>query len=144
MISRGANRATRLRQRWRVDAVVGNEGFGLGEIGRDAGRGDRFTFLDALGDGKIQFEKLGQQVFFGGEAVGGEDGGVQGGVGVFEWICAGQFQGAVEGTEAQSLSPHAPDHAACLGYSLHLLWSWRLGPWEGVEDGFDAVDRKST
>jgi hypothetical protein len=28
-----------------------------------------------LGDGQVQFQKLGQQVFLGGEAVGGEDGG---------------------------------------------------------------------
>jgi hypothetical protein len=35
----------------RADAVVGNEGFGLGEIGRDAWRGDAFAALDALGNG---------------------------------------------------------------------------------------------
>ena len=45
------------------------------------------------------FEKLGQQVVFGREAVGGEGGGVQGGVGVFERVRAGQFKGAVEGAQ---------------------------------------------
>jgi hypothetical protein len=50
--------------------------------------------FEALGNGQFQFEKLGQQILLGGETVGGEDGGVQGGVGVFERVRAGQFEGA--------------------------------------------------
>jgi hypothetical protein len=53
------------------------------EIGRNAGRVYGLGFFEALGDGKVRFQKLGQQVLLGGETVGGEGGGVQGGVGVF-------------------------------------------------------------
>ena len=73
---------------------------GFGNVGGDAGRGYGLGFFEALGDGQVQVEKLGQQVLLGGEAVGGEDGGVQGGVGVFERVRAGQFEGAVEGAQA--------------------------------------------
>jgi hypothetical protein len=34
------------------------------------------------GDGEVQLQELGEQVLLGGEAVGREDGGVEGGVGV--------------------------------------------------------------
>jgi hypothetical protein len=40
--------------------------------------------FEALGNGLVEFEKLGQQVFFGGETVGGEDRGVQGAQATFE------------------------------------------------------------
>ena len=49
---------------------------------------------------QVQFEKLGQQVLLGGKAVGGEDGGIQAGVGDFERVRAGQFKGAMEGAQA--------------------------------------------
>ena len=64
-----------------------------------------FAFLNPGGDFLIQGEELGEQVFLGGEAVGGEDGGVQGGVGVFERIGAGEFKGAIEGAETSGHSP---------------------------------------
>jgi hypothetical protein len=41
-----------------------------------------------------------EEVFLGGEAVGGEDGGVEFGVGVFERILAGQFERAINGPQA--------------------------------------------
>jgi hypothetical protein len=59
-----------------------------------------------LGDGEVQFKKLGQQVFLGGETVGGEDGGVQGGMGVFKRVRAGQFERAVKGAQADA--PRCP------------------------------------
>ena len=58
----------------RPDAVVGDERAGIGEAGRDAGGGDGFALLDAGRDGEIQFEKLGEEVFAGGESVSGQDG----------------------------------------------------------------------
>jgi hypothetical protein len=72
-----------LWQRRRQDAVLGDESLELSEGRRDAGRGDRFAFLNSLGDFKIQGEESGEQIILGAEAGGGEDGGVQGGVGVF-------------------------------------------------------------
>ncbi|MGO8927576.1 MAG: hypothetical protein ACLQU3_11880 [Limisphaerales bacterium] len=65
-----------------------------------AGGGDGFPTLDPAGDFQVQGEELGEQILLGAEAVGGENGGVQGGVGVFEGIGAGEFQRAVEGAEA--------------------------------------------
>jgi hypothetical protein len=72
----------------RTDAVVRHQSLGLGKTGRDAGPGDGFALLDALGGFQIQGEELGEQILLGAETVGGEDGGVQGGVGVFEGIGA--------------------------------------------------------
>ena len=82
--------------RWGADAVGGNRSLGVWKRGWDAGRGYGLGLFEALGDGQVQFENLGQQVFFGGETVGGEDGGVQGGVGVFQRVRAGQLEGAPE------------------------------------------------
>src|ERR1035438_10254894 len=128
-----------LWQRWRSDAVLGDESLDLSEARRDARRSDRFAFLNSLGDFQIQGEELGEQILLGAEAVGGEDGGVQGGVGVFEGIGAGEFHRAVEGAEAafriaQCLGTHSPDLAASLSYRLGLLGCGRLRPREGVED----------
>ena len=53
------------------DAIVGDKGFRVGEIGRDARGGDGFVLLDALGDIEVEVEELLEEVFFGGEAVGG-------------------------------------------------------------------------
>ena len=58
-----------------TDAVAGDQGLGVWKRGGDAGWGYGLGFFNALGDGQVQFQKLGQQVFLGGEAVGGEDGG---------------------------------------------------------------------
>jgi len=54
-----------------ADAVVGARGLRIWERDGDAGRGYGFGFFEALGDGQVQLEKLGQQVILGGEAVGG-------------------------------------------------------------------------
>ena len=86
-------------RKW-ADAVVCHQGLGVWKRGGDAGRGYGLGVFEALGDGQIQFEKLGQQIFFGGETVGGEDGSVQGGVGVFQRVRAGQLESAVEGAQA--------------------------------------------
>jgi len=83
-----------------ADAVGRDEGGGIGVGGGDAGRGDGEVLGFAGGHGEVEFEELGEEVFLGVEAVGGEDGGVEGGVGVFEWGFAGEFEGAVEGAEA--------------------------------------------
>ena len=74
------------------------------EAWRNAGRGDGFATLDLAGDFQVQGEELGERVFLGGEALGGEDDGVQGGMGVFEGIGAGQFERAVEAAQAGSSS----------------------------------------
>jgi hypothetical protein len=58
----------------RADEIVGDEGFWVGEIGRDAGGGDGFAAVDARGDFEVEVEELPEEVFLGGEAVGGEDG----------------------------------------------------------------------
>ena len=76
----------------RLDAVGGEEGLGVGEVGRDAGGGDGFALVDAGSDGEVQVEELLEEVLLGGEAVGGQHGGVEFGVGVFERIVAGEFE----------------------------------------------------
>ena len=89
----------RLARGHRADAIVGDQSLGVWKRGGNAGRGYSFSIFEALGDGQVQFEKLGQQVLFGGEAVVREDGGIQGGVGVLERVRAGQFEGTVEGAQ---------------------------------------------
>ena len=84
----------------RLYAVMRHQILWLWIIVWHAWSSDGLGFFEALGDGQVQFQKLGQQVLFGGEAVGGEDDGVQGGVGVFEGVRARQFEGAVEGAQA--------------------------------------------
>ena len=74
--------ALRLSQGRRADTIVGDQSLRVWEGGGDAGR----CYVLGL------FEKLGQQVVFCGEAAGGEVGGVQGGVGVFERVRPGQFE----------------------------------------------------
>jgi len=54
----------------RADAVVGDEGFGIGEAGRDAGGGDGFAAVDARGDvevevGRHQFSTSSNRPFHG-------------------------------------------------------------------------------
>jgi hypothetical protein len=44
------------------DAVVGDEGFGIGEVGWDAGGGDWFGAVDACGDVEIEVEELLEEV----------------------------------------------------------------------------------
>ena len=62
---------------------------------------DGFTLFNLGGDLLVQGEELGEQILLGAEAVGGEDGGVERGVGVLQRIRAGQFEGAIE----RALSP---------------------------------------
>jgi hypothetical protein len=56
---------------------------GVGEVGREAGGGDGFVAVDAGGYFEVQVEELLQEIIVGGEAVGGEDRGIEGGVGAF-------------------------------------------------------------
>ena len=63
---------------WRLDTVFRN-------VGGEAG-----------GDLLVKVEELGEEIGLGGEAVGGEYGGIQRGVGVLERIGAGEFEGAIE------------------------------------------------
>src|SRR5205085_11098427 len=56
---------------------------------------------------------LGEQVLLGREAVGGDGGGVEGGVGVLQGVAAGELQRAVDGPQTaldlrQRLGPHPP------------------------------------
>jgi len=46
----------------------------VGEIGRDAGGGDRVVAVDAHRHFEVEVEELLEEVAIGGEAVGGEDG----------------------------------------------------------------------
>ena len=48
----------------------------------------------------LAMTQLGEQILLGVEAVGGEDGGFERGVGVRQRICAVQFEGAVERAQA--------------------------------------------
>jgi hypothetical protein len=75
-----------LWQRRRQDAVLGDESLELSEGRRDAGRGDRFAFLNSLGEFKIRGEELGEQIILGAETGGGEDGGIQDGLDVLGTI----------------------------------------------------------
>src|ERR1039458_8493857 len=127
-----------LWQRWRSDAVLGDESLELSEARRDTWRGDRFAFRNSLGDFEVQGEELGEQILLGAEAVGGEDGGVQGGVGVFEGVGAGEFEGAVEGAEAafhfsQCLTANSSDLTPSFSHRRNLSGSGFLWPRKGVE-----------
>ena len=82
----GLNEAILSGLKWGTNTVVRDQRLGLGEIGRDAGRGDGFAVFDSLGDFQVQGKELGEQILPGAEAVSGEDGGVQGGVGAFESV----------------------------------------------------------
>ena len=68
-------------------------------VGRDAGRGGGLVVVELVGDGDVEVEQLGQEVGVGVEVVGGEGGGVDGGVGGLQFVAAGQFEGAVEGSQ---------------------------------------------
>jgi hypothetical protein len=92
----------------------------------------------------VEGEKLGEEVGFGGEAVGVEDGGVEGGVGVLERVFAGEFEGTVERAEAaldlgQGFGADSADLASGGGDRLNLFRVRGLRPREGVEDGFRRV-----
>ena len=103
------------------NAIVREEGFGFGETGRDAGRGDGFAFFDLGGDFQIQGEELSKQILLGAETAGGEDGGVQDGVGVFERVGAGDS--AVLARSA--LTPACETDA---GQARPRRMRWPIGP----------------
>lgn len=114
-----------------ADAVGGDERFWLGISRWDAGRGDRLSVFDAVGDGVVEVEELGQEVGPGGEAVGGEDGGVERGVSVFQGIRAGQLQRAIYRVQAagdlrERLGTHATHLTPRLRHRLDLLRTRRL------------------
>ena len=132
-----------------LDAICRHKFFGIGISGRDAGGGDGFAALNFCGHFLVQREKLGEQIAFGGEAVGGEDGGVQCGVGVFQRICAGQFEGAIKCAQAalhfrQRLGAHAAQLARRRCHGVNLLHRRRLRLRECVENGFGAVTKANT
>ena len=84
----------------RADAVCGDERFGVRIVWRDAGGGDGFVLGEAVGDGVVEVEELGEEVGLGGEAVGGEDRRVERCVGLLEGIRAGQLQRAIDRAQA--------------------------------------------
>ena len=46
-----------------ADAVVGDEGFGIGKVGRDAGGRDGFAAINAGDDVEVEIEELFEEVF---------------------------------------------------------------------------------
>jgi hypothetical protein len=77
----------------------------------------------AGGDVKVQRQELGQEVSLGVEAVGREDGSIQGRMGVLERVLARQLEGAVKSPQAapdprQRLGPDPADFAARRGDGL--------------------------
>lgn len=123
----------------RTDVVGCDQGFWFCVGRRDSGGGDWFAVLDAIRDGVVEVEELGQEVGLGGEAVGGEDGGVERGVSVFQGIRAGQLQRAIHRAQAagdlrERLGTHATHLTTRLRHRLDLLRTRRLRPRERVED----------
>jgi hypothetical protein len=100
-----------------ADAVVGDERFGVGEIGWDAGGGDGVVAVDALRHFEVEVKELLEEVAFGGETVGGEDGGVEGGVGVFQRVVAGEFERAIDGAEVAKSTARVGKAAAWYTWS---------------------------
>ena len=92
----------------------------------------------------VECQELGEQILFRVEAVGGEDGGVKRGVGVFERICAGQFEGPIERAQAalhfrQCLSAQAAQFARRRSHGVNLFHRRCLRPGEGVKNRFGRV-----
>ncbi len=84
----------------RPDAVVGDERRRIWKVGRNARGRDGVATFDAGGDFKVQVKQLLKEIFLGGKAIGGQDGGVERGVSVFERVLAGEFERAIDGAEA--------------------------------------------
>lgn len=76
-----------------LDAVVGDQVRWIGVGERDAGGGDLVACVDSGRDFEVEGEELGEKVHLGAEAVGVEDGGIECGVGVFQRVFAGEFEG---------------------------------------------------
>jgi hypothetical protein len=79
------------------NAIRRDERFGFLEIRWDAWGGDGFGAVDAGGHLTVEGEELGEEIGFGGKAVGGENSGIKSGVGGFEGVGAGKFKRAVQG-----------------------------------------------
>jgi hypothetical protein len=99
--------------------------------GRDAGGGDGLVVAQAVGDFGVEGEQLFEQILFGAEAVGGEDGGVKGSVGVAQRVLAGQVERAVEGAQAagqvgERRAADAADFAAGGGDGVDLFFAGGL------------------
>lgn len=127
-----------------LDAIVRDEVGGVAVGLGDSGGGDGFTLVDCLRDREVEVEKLLEKVFLCGEAVRVEDGGVEGGVGIFEGVCAREFECPVEGAKAaldggEGLGAESADGATSVGDLLDLLLGRGLRPREGVEDGSFGV-----
>ena len=79
-----------------AQTIIGKQNFRLAVAGGDAGGGDGVLPAQSFGDFAVEREQLFEQVFLGAETVGGEDGGVERGVGVAQRVPAGQVEAAVE------------------------------------------------
>jgi hypothetical protein len=91
---------------------------------------------------RLDTSRLGEEVFFGGEAVGGEDGFVECGVSVFERILAGKLPRAIDGAEAAidffwRFVADATDFTTGFGDRGDIFGRRRLRPRECVERGSD-------
>jgi hypothetical protein len=83
-------------------AVTGKQSFRFAVANGDAGCCDRLIIGKTLGDLGVQIKQLFKQVSLGVEAIGGEDGFVEGGMGIAQRVFAGQVERAVEGAQAAS------------------------------------------
>ena len=63
------------------DAILCHQFLHVGILLRHAGGDNLFASFNLRGDFLVEGEELGEQIFLGAEAVGGEDGGVERGVG---------------------------------------------------------------
>ena len=127
-----------------AQAIPGKQCFRPAVAGGDAGGGDGLVVAQVVGDFAVEGEQLFEQIGFGAEAVGGEDGGVERGVGVAQRVPAGQVEAAVEGAQAageigQRIAADVADFAAGGGDGVDLFFAGGLRPGEGVEDGFGGV-----
>jgi len=79
----------------RLDAVVGDELFGVRISGRNARTDDALALVDPPGDLEIQFQKLREQISLRLKALSREHGCIQRRVGVFQGIRPRQLQRAI-------------------------------------------------
>jgi len=91
-----------------LDAILRHQFLRVGIILGHAGRNNCFSFFNLRGDVLVEGEELGEQIFLRVEPSGGEDGGVERGVGVLQRIRAGQFEGAIERAQAWRVADCPP------------------------------------
>ena len=125
-------------------AVIGKQSFRFAVANGDAGCCDRLIIGKTLGDLGVQIKQLFKQVSLGVEAIGGEDGFIEGGMGIAQRVFAGQVERAVEGAQAASqvgegFAADAANFTTGGGDGVDLLFAGGLWPGEGVEDGFGGV-----